>query len=398
MRPDPPHSEGPFPAHGPRREPLPEPVRSPLPPFEFRVDPDYEFIRQLQQRRTPFTIVFLAINIGIYLLMSLAGDPTDMRTLVAFGAKVNPLIDSGEIWRFVTPVFVHIGLLHLAFNSYALWIVGPQVERLYGSARFVLMYVATGVAGVWGSYAFNPQNISAGASGAIFGMFGVLFMFGFRNRHAVPAFLRRAIGRGVAPVIVLNLLIGFTIPVIDNAAHIGGLVSGLALAGVIRFEQPGTRTPMGYRLGQIAGLGVILAGFSAVAANFDPPGTTDDFVAAVNSAQRAFVDSTRAIERGDTDLGPATERLTQAIQAIRSAPSIDDESSRIMGELGDVLEAQFALIREVGSVAAPNARLIRDLEANPTRYQEQIRELNDWVRRAGEAFGLQITRDADNDA
>ena len=111
--------------------------------------------------------------------------------------KDNALIASGQWWRFVTPVFIHIGLLHLAFNSYALWIVGPQVEKLYGPARFVILYVLTGIAGVYGSYFTIPNAISAGASGAIFGLFGVLLVFGIRYRHSIPPEFKRAVGTGV---------------------------------------------------------------------------------------------------------------------------------------------------------------------------------------------------------
>src|SRR5262245_57817063 len=108
--------------------------------------------------------------------MTFAGGATNPATLLAFGMKSNAQIDSGEYWRLITPIFIHIGLLHLMFNSYALWIVGPQVEKLYGGARFLILYMATGVAGVLGSYWQHPNDPSAGASGAIFGLFGALLV------------------------------------------------------------------------------------------------------------------------------------------------------------------------------------------------------------------------------
>src|SRR3954462_7839392 len=145
-----------------------------------------DFLHAVWTRRSTFTYVFFASNIVVFLLMAFAGGSSSEATLMAFGVKSNPEIVQGQWWRFVTPIFIHIGLLHLFFNSYALWVVGPQVEKLYGSERFVLLYVLTGIAGVLGSYFYHPQAISAGASGAIFGLFGVLLVFGIRYRNSIP--------------------------------------------------------------------------------------------------------------------------------------------------------------------------------------------------------------------
>src|SRR4030095_8924793 len=101
-------------------------------------------------------------NIVIFILMTFAGGSENTPTLLAFGAKSNMHIDAGEIWRFVTPIFLHIGLLHLVFNSYALWIVGPQVEKLYGGPRFLLLYLLTGVAGVGARYLDSSFVFSSG--------------------------------------------------------------------------------------------------------------------------------------------------------------------------------------------------------------------------------------------
>ena len=91
----------------------------------------FEFLQAVWTRRTPFTFIFLGINIAIFVLMAFAGGSMNQATLLAFGVKSNAEIGQGQIWRFVTPIFIHIGLLHLFFNSYALWVVGPQVEKLY---------------------------------------------------------------------------------------------------------------------------------------------------------------------------------------------------------------------------------------------------------------------------
>src|SRR5215510_8629417 len=214
-------------------------------------DNHLELLQAVWTRRPLYTYIFFALNILIFLLMALAGGSTNEPTLLAFGVKDNAEIAHGQWWRFITPIFIHIGMLHLFFNSYALWIVGPQVERLYGPARFVILYVLTGVAGVYGSYFYHPQSISAGASGAIFGLFGVLLVFGIRYRSSIPPFFKRAVGTGVLPIIVINLIIGFTVPAIDNSAHIGGLLAGAALAAVVPFQKPGEETHAGFRSIQV---------------------------------------------------------------------------------------------------------------------------------------------------
>src|SRR5262249_31303 len=224
-----------------------------------------EFLHAVWTRRPIFTYIFLALNILIFVLMALAGGSTNEPTLMAFGVKSNAEIARGQWWRFITPIFIHIGMLHLIFNSYALWIVGPQVEKLYGPARFVILYVLTGVAGVCGSYFYHPQSISAGASGAIFGLFGVLLVFGVRYRTSVPPFFKRAVGTGGLPVIVLNLVIGFAIPAIDNSAHISGLLAGAALAAIVPFQRPGAETPPIFRAVQMLLLATIVICFYSVA-------------------------------------------------------------------------------------------------------------------------------------
>src|SRR3989475_11330386 len=216
-----------------------------------------EFLQAVWTRRPTYTYVFFGLNIVVFLLMALAGGSTNEATLMAFGVKSNAEIAKGQWWRFVTPIFIHIGLLHLFFNSYALWIVGPQVEKLYGSARFVILYVLTGVAGVYGSYSYHPYTISAGASGAIFGLFGVLLVFGIRYRDSIPPFFKRAVGTGVLPVIIINLIIGFTLRNIDNAAHIGGLLAGAALAAVVPFQKPGEESSGVFRAIQMALLALV---------------------------------------------------------------------------------------------------------------------------------------------
>ena len=145
--------------------------------------------------------------------------------LTLIGAKDNQAIVRGEYWRLITPLFLHGGILHLGLNRYFLYIVGRLVERAFGTARFLAIYLLSGIAGVVASFAFSHFD-SIGASGALFGLVGAWVPLLYRNRH-VLANTRQQIRR-IVQVIAINLLIGLA-PGIDNWAHLGGLVSGLAL-------------------------------------------------------------------------------------------------------------------------------------------------------------------------
>jgi rhomboid protease GluP len=190
----------------------------------------------LQPRRVSYALplhkpmatwVLLGLILATFLLETLAGGSTQIDVLVQLGAKVTALVAAGEYWRLFTSMFLHIGLLHLAFNSYALVVIGADLERLLGTGRFLVLYLLSGLFGSLASYAFST-GISAGASGAIFGLIGGLAAFFALHRQQLGAWGKQRLAN-IAFLIVLNLFFGFTQRGIDNIAHIGGLLSGLAL-------------------------------------------------------------------------------------------------------------------------------------------------------------------------
>ncbi len=181
-----------------------------------------------QHGKPVFTKVFLTIQIVLFILMELVGSSESTATLLQFGAKHNFAILAGEWWRFITPVFLHIGILHLLMNSVALLYIGGEVEKIFGSIRFSLIYLFAGFAGVLGSFLFN-DNLSAGASGAIFGCFGALLYFG----AMYPKLFFRTMGTNIIALVVINTLFGFMFPGIDNAGHLGGLIGGFAAAAAV---------------------------------------------------------------------------------------------------------------------------------------------------------------------
>lgn len=190
-------------------------------------------VHALHDRRSIAVAVILGINILVFIAMELTGGSTSLSNLIRFGAKENSLIAGGEYWRLFTSMFLHIGFIHILFNSLALWTFGRDLERVYGAGRFLVLYLIPGIAGAFASYRFSPY-VSAGASGAIFGLIGVSLVFGFKYRSAIPPQLRSRFGTGVIPVIAYNVLYGLRPGShIDNFAHLGGLVAGIVLALVI---------------------------------------------------------------------------------------------------------------------------------------------------------------------
>ena len=199
-----------------------------------------------------YGIIAITAVVSILALQAGVGDPV----LTALWLDKQGLA-AGEWWRLVSPVLVHGGILHLVVNMYFLYLVGPLVEQLYGSARFALLYLLTAAAGSATSFAIGGPAPSVGASGAIFGLCGVLVAVSAVHRPILDR-RGRAIMSQIGMLIVLNLAIGFGFGAlvgvnIDNAAHIGGLVSGLWLGFVLppirstlaSFWQQPARSPAG---------------------------------------------------------------------------------------------------------------------------------------------------------
>lgn len=172
-----------------------------------------------------YSLIFICILVFI-LMYVLGNGSTDNYTLLVFGANVDTLTKNGDYYRLFTSMFLHIGILHLLCNMYSLYIIGKEVENVFGKVKYLIIYLLSGIAGSILSLAFNHNTICAGASGAIFGLLGALLYFGYYYR----TYLGATLSRSIIPVIVLNLIIGFTSSGIDNAAHIGGLVGGILIA------------------------------------------------------------------------------------------------------------------------------------------------------------------------
>lgn len=177
------------------------------------------------------TNVIIAINVIVFLISAvLSRSIGDINTyvLVMMGAKVNVLISQGQVYRLITCMFLHGGIMHLLFNMYALYCLGDLIEDVYGKVNYIIIYMVSGLCSSILSYMISP-SISVGASGAIFGMFGAALIFALKKKNEIGMqFLNNMI-----MVIGLNIVIGLTNSGIDNAAHFGGLIGGVILSFIL---------------------------------------------------------------------------------------------------------------------------------------------------------------------
>lgn len=189
---------------------------------------DYKTKLKIERwKKGPFVAhTILAVTGVMFLLQEVLGGSTNQWVLVQLGAKVNELIVLGDWYRLITPMFLHIGLTHILFNALIIYFLGIQLESVFGHWRFFALYFLSGIVGNATSFAFNP-SVSAGASTAIFGLFGsTLVLVKLFPGH--PQI--KAMAKNFTLLIILNLVFGIFSPGIDMAGHVGGLVGGYLAA------------------------------------------------------------------------------------------------------------------------------------------------------------------------
>lgn len=182
---------------------------------------------KLFSKKTPY-ITYIIMGI-CFIMFLITGMGNDTGVLIEYGANLDVLVKNGEYYRLLTSMFLHSGLLHLFFNMYALYIIGPQVESFFGKTKYLIIYLLSGISGSLLSVAFNVNTVSVGASGAIFGLFGALLYFGYNYR----GYLGNVIKSQILPVVIINLIFGFVSTGVDVAGHIGGLIGGIIVSSVL---------------------------------------------------------------------------------------------------------------------------------------------------------------------
>lgn len=204
----------------------------------------------MSESKFPATRIIVIANLAVFAAMCVVSGGQALTTpsiemLRAWGANFGPLTLNGEWWRMFSSMFLHIGFVHIAFNMAALWNLGQSAEELFGTRRFVNLYFISGFGGSCLSMLFNPGVTSAGASGAIFGVYGALFAFFFAHRKEMGKEAFLAGSKSVTAFLVLNIVLGLVFG-FDNFCHLGGLVSGF-LCGTFylpRANKPLSRHPV----------------------------------------------------------------------------------------------------------------------------------------------------------
>ncbi len=187
------------------------------------------------------THVIFGMNAAVFLAMALATQTImdfPVPDLVHWGANVGALTISGEWWRLVTNIFVHGGIIHIAFNMWCLWYLGELAEQLYGAWTYGCIYLICGIGASLTSAGWHPYVPSVGASGAIFGLAGALFTAIRLGEFSVPREALSGTLRSLGAFVVYNLIFGFAISGVDNAAHIGGLITGAIVGAVVALIAP----------------------------------------------------------------------------------------------------------------------------------------------------------------
>ena len=209
------------------------------------------------------TPILIAANVVMFVLVAVQERQLGTfgaDALLRWGGSYSPDVTQGAWWRLMTAVFLHGGILHVAFNLFALAVIGPVTERLFGSAAFVVLYALAGLGGSVASEWWQPISVGVGASGAIFGLYGGLFAYLLRRHTTLPRPVVSSLGTGAGLVVVYSIIAGFTQTFIDNAGHLGGLVSGFVTGLVLTPSgaAPTAAVPL-WRLVKVAAAGLVIA-------------------------------------------------------------------------------------------------------------------------------------------
>ncbi|MGM0639869.1 MAG: rhomboid family intramembrane serine protease [Thermotogota bacterium] len=189
--------------------------------------------------RKTITNYLIGINALIFIMMFIFGGFSafnNPRILLIFGAQYGPLVAEGQWIRLITSMFVHGGFFHILLNMFALFYFGNVVEKVYGPYKYFSVFMISGIVGNILTHLIIPGSFSVGASGAIFGLVGLLFGAGFRDD--TPRILQGMTGTALLPIILINVIFGFTAQSINNFAHLGGLAAGFTFGWLtpIRFS------------------------------------------------------------------------------------------------------------------------------------------------------------------
>jgi rhomboid protease GluP len=344
-----------------------------------------------QMRAFPVTAAIVAINTAVYLACvagayaSHRGSAMNFTTnfVLGWGANYGPLTLDGQWWRLFTCMWLHGGLIHVGSNMYCFWDFGRIAERIFGRSRYLAIYLITGIGASLASLSWHPNTISVGASGAIFGVAGALFVTFFHKRLKLAPPVMSSMLRSIGIFIVINLVIGASISFIDNSAHVGGLVVGLLLGEVfVRLAGPGAESSL-WKVVAASAL-LMASGFFVIRQKELPRALAIGSIQQVELgnlpeekrlAQRALAMAPDLPEThvalGELSLGQQKypEALSEYQAALRLAPGDSSLSARIQFINGAALASQGKY-----QEALPAFREAQRLDPDEKEYQQALQQ------------------------
>ncbi len=334
--------------------------------------------REALAARTPqvwVTPVLILANAVVHVAMALRGaDPwsTSSTDAIAWGANYAHLTLGGQWWRLLTSAFVHFGTPHLVLNMVVLWSVGYLVEALVGNVGFLIAYLLAAVVGSIASLSWNPYAVAAGASGAVFGVYGVLLAYLVRARESVPPELVRRLGRGAVLFVVLNLALGLAIKNVDLADHLGGLAAGFC-AGLVLARPLAWRTRPLDALFRALVLGSV--GIGAVVATAKLSATPVDLRAEMEKA-------------GEVQDTVRTRYLVAMMRYNAQAMTRADFSRALDEDIRPMLRDQRDRLRSVGRLRGEQRTWVERTSTNLDLEERSLALLGEAIRTQDpEAFG-----------
>ena len=305
------------------------------------------------------TPAIIAINVAVFLAMVASGVhymSPDRQDLIQWGANYGPLTLDGQLWRLLTSMFLHIGVIHLAFNMYILWGVGRFVERLTGNTGFLILYFASGLAGSLARVWWDATVASAGASGAVFGVFGGLLGFLLPHRKAIPL---PALYKNVATFLICNLVFGLMIPGIDMVAHgggfLGGLLCGLGLSQLLTPAAAKGRRVRNLVVAVVAVAVLVPAAMTLPEAPADYLGQHDRLLTAKRELGKVFNDALKGCQTGKLsedgladvihdEVLPKWRRETAAFAGLKDVPERHTREWKVWNEHAEALLQAWDLL------------------------------------------------------
>ncbi|PKO94586.1 MAG: rhomboid family intramembrane serine protease [Betaproteobacteria bacterium HGW-Betaproteobacteria-10] len=334
----------------------------------------------------PVTLLLIGANLLIFLLMLNAGASlwnSQSGVQLAWGANFGPATQDGQWWRLGSALFLHFGLIHLVMNLWALWDSGQLVERMFGHWRFIMIYLGSGLSGNLLSLVVQGNEaVSGGASGAIFGVYGALLIFVWRERQQLNSHEFRWLFWGGLGFSAVSITLGLIIPGIDNSAHFGGLMAG-ALLGMLLGRPLTTVNPWHWR--DRAFSSALLAGSITLLATHIPPPTYrwSDEVAARQEISQFLSE----------EVGIQTKWQDIVRQDRERSLSLNQLAERVEREITEYYDESFTQFSQRQlSPSAPSAATIDSLREYTEKRRDTSQALVQQLR-AQQQFGPKLPRD-----